>query len=301
MKFRMASGAAFAAVLWLASADASAAGPGAVRKQVEASMLVTGRIQVDAAGKVIGYSLDEQHKLPAGVVGILGQEVPTWTFEPVLVAGKPAHVTTEMSVRLVAKKRDADSYSVVIRSAGFGDAADKRSSLGPKAAREAGATANKVCSTGLRPPSYPENAAQSGVGANVYLLVKSAPDGKVLDVAAEQVNLKVVASERGMERWRRVFADVAMSQARKWCVEPPARDDAAAKDGFHIVRVPVVFHLDGMEPAYGRWEAYVPGPRASNPWRQDDEGPGFSPDALSPGRAHVAGAGLKLLTRLSGS
>ena len=71
-------------------------------------------------------------------------------------------------------------------------------------------------------------------------------------------------------------------------------------DDYWVVRVPVVFSLDGArdaKTAYGRWEAYVPGPRNPNPWKQGDEGSAFSPDALVPGQAYLAGSGLKLLTR----
>ena len=104
---------------------ALAAGPGAVRKQVEASMLVTGTIQIDTAGKVTTYALDQQDKLPAGVIDLIGQAVPHWTFQPVLIDGRAANVRTDMSIRVVARKIDADNYSVGIRSAGFGARSSK--------------------------------------------------------------------------------------------------------------------------------------------------------------------------------
>jgi hypothetical protein len=63
----------------------------------------------------------------------------------------------------------------------------------------------------------------------------------------------------------------------------------------------VIFHMTRELTPYGQWEAYVPGPRQSNPWQADSEGKGFSPDTLMPGRAYIAGTGLKLLSELSDS
>lgn len=294
MSIRIGSGITVAIACLLASAAAFAAGPGVVRKQVEASMLVTGKIQVDTAGKVTGFTLDEKEKLPVGVVDLIGNAVPAWAFEPVLVGGQPANVTTDMSVRVIANQIDDDSYSIGIRSAGFGDRAAKRPRLAISADRDSAG----MCK--MTPPPYPLGAARAGIGSNVYLLLKTGRDGKVLDVIAEQVNLKVVATENSMVRWRRVFADVAMGHARKWCIEPPSDGEAALRE-FHVVRVPVSFNPGRELPAYGRWEAYVPGPRQFVPWEREEEGKGFSPDTLAPGRAYIAGSGLKLLTELSES
>lgn len=283
--------------LLLAASVSFAAGPRAVRRQVEASMLVTGSIEVDAQGKVTGFSLDEKEKLPAGVVQLLGNAVPAWRFEPVLVAGQPASVSTDMSVRLVAKKLDDGNYTIGIRSAGFGDRAGghaKKIMLEPERKDEM-----EACPS-MRPPNYPGSAVRAGVASNVYLLLKTGRDGRVVDVIAEQVNLKIVSDERSMDRWRKLFADASLAQARKWCFQPSdkdANDDGAA---FQVMRVPVTFHLDSL-PRYGQWEAYVPGPRQPSPFPELEEGVGFSPDTLMPGRAYLAGSGLKLLTDLSGS
>ena len=292
------------AALAAAELAALAAGPAAVRRQVEASMLVSGTIGIDDAGKVTGYAFDDKEKLPAVVVEMLDRRVPAWTFEPVIVDGKPANVRTYMSIRLVAKKLDKDNYTVAIRSASFGhpDASSRAKRVQEAIkADKARNEAPKVCKEeGLTPPNYPYAGARSGVQANVYLLLKASPDGQVQDVIAEQVNMKVVSDERSMERWRSLFASAAMKQARKWCVEPPT-DDTDAKYGFHLARVPVIFHMTREPTPYGQWEAYVPGPRQSNPWQADSEGKGFNPDTLLPGRAYIAGTGLKLLSELSDS
>lgn len=294
------SGYTFCAALLLASSAVLAAGTAAVRKQVEASMLVTGSIQVDGQGKVTGFSLDKKEKLPAGVVGLLDKAVPTWKFEPVLVAGRPADVTTDMSVRLVAKKLDDGNFSLGVRSASFGDFAGrnpKKIKAGDMAKARQEGTAAGMCRASLSPPNYPDSAVRSGVASNVYLLLKVDRHGRVLDAMAEQVNLKVVSNEKNMARWRKVFSDASLSQARKWCV-PSSESLAEGSDDF-VVRVPVMFGLGDL-PSYGQWEAYVPGPRTPNPWDDEGEGVAFSPDTLLPGRAYAVGSGLKLLTDPTG-
>jgi hypothetical protein len=288
MNVRNGLGAIFAAVLLFASAPGFAGGPAAVRKQIEASMLVTGRIQVDTTGKVTGFSLDQQDKLPPGIVRLLDTAVPAWTFEPFLVDGRAVNVSTDMSVRVVGKKLDEDSVSIAIRSASFGD--------------RSGKPEEQPRSAGMAPPDYPLGAAYAGASGTVYLLVKAGRDGKVIDVATEQVNLTVVADESSMAQWRRVFQDASVRQAKRWKFIPPTAGEDAKSD-FWVLRVPVVFALDDPRKtaAYGKWEAYVPGPRLPNPWEEEgDENMAFSPDALPPGGVYLAGSGLKLLTKLSG-
>lgn len=291
--------AALCFVLLLAVAPmVFAMGPGGVRKQVEASMLVTGTVQIDTAGKVVGHSLDEQEKLPPGVVAVIDKAVPGWTFEPVQIDGHAANVSARMSVRVIAKRTEGDNYFVTLRSASFGDAAEKFPQRKSAPRNDGNKNAEKVCKTGLTPPAYPMQAAQHGVASNVYLLLKVGQDGKVLDAIAEQVNLKVVTDEANMKRWRGVFANTALHQAAQWCLEPPT-DPEVAQAGFFVARVPVLFTFEDTK--YGHWEAYVPGPRQANPWDKKDEGPSFSPDTLAPGTAYAVGSGLKLLTDLSGS
>lgn len=249
-------------------------------------MLVTGNIQVDTRGKVTGYTLDHKDKLPSGVVRLLDQAVPNWTFEPVLMNGKAVNASTDMSIRVVAKKDSEETYSIGIRGASFGD-----NSARPEEQPQA---------ESLAPPDYPENAVRAGVTGTVYLLVRVERDGRVGDVIAEQTNLGVVADEKSMAGWRRRLEDVSIRQSRKWKFVPPLEGKTAG-EAFWVVRVPVVYSLDGppKEPLYGVWEGYIPGPRHSSPWG-DNEGIGFSPDTLAPGGAYVAGSGLKLKTELSG-
>lgn len=274
-------------VLLLVSSAAFAGNAAAVRRQIESSMLLTGKIQVDAEGRVTGYSLDDADKVPPGVVGLIDKAVPSWTFEPTRLDGKPAQVSTDMCIRVVARKLDQGDYEVAIRSATFGGR-----SRDPK---------ENIQAIGMTPPDYPMNAWRAGVVGTVYLLVRAGRDGKVIDAVAEQTNMKVALDEHALARWRRVLEDVSIKQAQKWKFAPPTQGEAAGWD-FWVARVPVVFNPGGPKeaPAYGRWETYVPGPRQRNPWDSDD-GTGFSPDTLAPGGAYLAGSGLKLRTDPSGS
>ena len=276
------------AMLLSGHVEAAAGGAGAVRKQIEASMLVRGKIEIDPQGRVARYSLDQQEKLPSGVVGLIGQAVPGWRFEPVLADGKPVSAIAGMSIRVVANRADEDHYTVKIRSASFGD-----KGLKPE---------EDVRAIRMTPPPYPVDAVRGGVAGAAYLLVKVGRDGKVMDVATEQVNLRVIASENEMERWRKVLATASMSQARKWTFTPPTKGDAV-DDPYWVVRVPVVYSLDPSWKAehYGEWQSYIPGPRQRNPWDDEDEGMAFSPDTLAPGGSYLAGTGLKLLSNPSDS
>lgn len=276
-----------------------AAGPRAVRKQVELSMLVTGKITIDKAGKVSGFTLDQPEKLPPVIVDLASTAVPHWTFAPVTVDGKVVNASTGMSLRFVARRTDADNYNVQIRSAGFGSRADKPKPDRKESPAIAKASQGASCPS-MAPPAYPLAGLYGNVEATAYLLVRADRDGNVLEAIAEQVNLRVIADDHTMEKWRRVFAEASVRQARKWCFAPvpPGEKPQMA---FQVLRVPVVFYLDGTTE-YGRWEAYVPGPRQRNPWDDEGvEGTAFSPDALPPGGAYQAGSGLKLLTGLSGS
>ncbi|GAB3102108.1 energy transducer TonB [Lysobacter terrae] len=276
-----------AAAALLVSTVAWAGGPGAVRKQIESTMLVTGKIQLDTRGKVTTYSLDHEEKLPRGIVAFLAKAVPAWEFKPVVIDGRAVNAIASMNIRLVANRADDGNYLVKVRGASFGDEDVK-----PE---------EDVRSISMAPPNYPDSAARAGVAGSVYLLVKVGREGKVVDVVTEQVNLRWIASENEMTRWRKILADTSMRQARKWSFTPPSKGEAA-DDPFWVVRVPVVYSFEDPKTIagrYGTWESYVPGPRQRDPWSDEDEGVAFSPDTLPAGGSYRAGSGLKLLTDLS--
>lgn len=269
----------------LLAAPALAQGPGAVRKQVESSMVVTGSIDVATDGSVSGHRIDRVEDVPSGVRDLIAKAAPRWKFEPVLVDGRPAPARARMSVRLVAKRLDDDRYEVSVRSASFGQDAPGES----------------VEAERLAPPRYPMAAAQAGASGTVYTLVRIGRDGHVVDAFAQQVNLDFVASENAMKRWREVFAKSATTAARGWTFKPPTSGEAAGEDGW-VARVPVRYTL-GDRPAaetdqYGRWETYVPGPYRPAPWA--DVKLAGSADALPSSGVFQVGRELRLLTPVGG-
>lgn len=276
--------------IWLAIALAScvgsafAAGPGAVRKQVESSLLVTGTIDINPDGSVAGHALQGRETLPDGLVAMIERAVPQWRFEPVALSGGATRARATMNLRIVAKKTDSDDYAVQIRGAQFGD--DRPGEF--VAARDL-----------LAAPRYPEQAARAGVGGTVYTVLKVGRDGRVEEAIAEQVNLRVVADENSMRRWRALLGSAALHAARKWTFLPPSKG-AAIDAPYWSARVPVDFVAPGTrQPDDHQWHAYVPGPRAAIPWRDDEAGSGA--DALATGGVYPLDGGPRLLTALDPS
>ena len=258
---------------------AAANGPGAVRKQVESTMLLKGTIDLDAQGWVTRYTLERQEKLPQPVAGLIARLVPQWRFEPVEVDGQATAVRSDMSLRLVAKKLDNGDYSLAISGAQFHPAQPDASTGKRK----------------LAPPNYPDAAARAGVGGTVYVVLKITPDGRVEATLAEQVNLRIIASEPQMEKWRELLAKAALRAAKKWTFDTPLDERDAP---FWSARVPVEFVApDQRGIKDDEWHAYVPGPRQPIPW-SDDRSPSTAADALGAGGVYSLNAGLRLLTAL---
>jgi hypothetical protein len=274
--------------LWACVGVALAAGKDEVRKQAESSMLVTGTVDIDDAGRVERYSLDKREALPPAVAALIDKHAPGWRFEPVVVGGKPVKARAKMSLRLVASKVGEDAFQVRIKSGVFGDDAP--------ATREEQVTAGR-----MRPPEYPPDAYRVGVQGIVYLILRVGHDGKVEDAVAEQVNLTVVGTEEQMRRGREVLAGAALKAARRWQFVPPAIGSEADAE-FWSVRVPVEFTLSDRNTArqeeHGGWETYIPGPRQTAPWLYEELNASDSPDSYAAGGVHAVGEGLRLVTPL---
>ena len=260
---------------------ADAAGTKAdVRKTIEHSMLVTGTIHIGTDGTVVAHHLDNAEKLPPPVRDLIAKALPIYRFEPIKIDGQVVKARAKLGVRVVAKQIEEGKYQLRIGGVSFGDeGGDERESVNP---------------IKMTPPIYPPAAYVSGTRGTVYLLLKIGQDGKVQDLAAEQVNLKVLGNERKMEQARKVLADASVEAARKWTFNVPTRGPQVAEP-FWSVRVPVdyMFHED-RQVGYGQWEAYVPGPRHTPVWAEDESLQ--SPDAMIAGMLYTSGAGPKLIT-----
>lgn len=284
MKFLAAL--ALLAVTFVAQAGQDAR---AVKERIEASLLVSGTIHVDPQGRVERYEIDRRDVLPGHVNALLDRAIPDWRFEPTLHQGRPAHVETSMRIRVAATRQDEDAVALRIAGASFGGWDGDQA-----VAEEGGDVKPKV----NQPPRYPRDAIRRGAMATVYLLGRVGLDGTMQEVVAEQVNLRYIAAERTMEDLREDFGKASVRAAMKWTFDVPA--DVDRSKGYWSVRVPVDFTINEFElPGYGEWDSYVPGPRQSAWWNEDDAEAGG--DSYVSGGVYPVGTGLKLLTPLEGT
>ena len=257
------------------------------RQEVEASMLVTGHVDIDRSGQVVAHVLDQPDKLPSYVVSLIERAVPSLRFEPILVDGAPVLARAKMSVRLVAKPTgEADgNMQLRIASAHFGE-------------EYSDTDRTSVRRSNLRPPRYPMNIAQIGGKGTVYLLVKVGRDGTVVDAVSEQVNLTALGHARQMEMIRDTLSRAAIDNALKhWRFMPPEEGEEAGRE-YWVVRVPIDFRLqDDREAGYGTWSAYHPGQQQRPVWAAPVP-PGFSPDTLVAGGMTPETSRFRLLTPL---
>ena len=278
-------------VLLVCMGSGLAQSPQAIRKQAEASMLVTGSVLIERDGSVSGLEVDQRDKLPEVVASLVDRAGPTWRFEPVLVDGEARRVKARMSLLVVANKLEDGGYRVGIRSSYFGKDA--------MTAEERVEQPDAVKGLDMKPPSYPLSAAEIGASGIAYVVLKIGADGKVMDAAIEQVNLRTVGDANLMKRMRSAFSRSALNAAKQWSFTVPA--GATDEHGFVSLRVPVDYEMVGRTPpTYGQWRAYIPGPRETIPWIQDDQASSESPEAMLAGGLYQMGKGLRLLTPLGG-
>lgn len=274
------------------SGTALAAGPGPLHEKVQGSMLVTGSITVTPKGDVKSFVVDRPELLPPSVVDLIGKNAPNWRFEPVVRDGVPVFAKADMNLRIVAKPLGGKTYALSISGSYFG----KPSSGGEP---DVGIAYKRH-----DPPTYPMDAAHARVSGTVFVALRVNRQGQVDADVAEQVNLDTAGSEAAMRRARTMLSDAALRAARRWTFTPPTSGPDAAKSSW-VVRVPVVFKLGGdgnpgLARSYGKWHAYVPGPRNVPAWLAESESDA-SADAIAAGRIAEVGDGLRLTTPLDGA
>lgn len=263
---------------------ACAQGIGASRRQIEVSMAVTGEITVSEHGSVLEHTLDKMDALPPGVAAFLQRQIPAWEFKPLQHDGAPVRARNKMRVLLVAEKQDDGSFKMRVQAASF------------SAFRTAEGSSSD--NGRMMPPRYPSAMARAGASGSVYLILKVGRDGRVEEAIAEQVNLRVLAPAPEMTRMRKSFAASALEAAHGWSFTPPSQVESGAA-AYWTMRVPVDYTM-GTEVKYGRWVAYVPGPRTTADW-VDAELTKGSPEALESGMVGILDQqALRLLTPLAG-
>lgn len=286
MQQRMKQLAVVLVAAWLATMPAMAAKRerDAVRRQTESSLGVTGTITVNPDGTVLTHTLDPKAPLSADLVGFIDKTVASWRFKPIVVDGKAVTAKVPMHLRLVAKPTDGQQMTVTIASTYFGD-------------DSALPATDTVRSRRLPPPSFPRDALMRGGKGTVYLIVEVDREGKVSNVDAEQVNLRVAGTANEMDALRRQFTDAAIRAARRWTFDIPTTGEQAGEDRW-LARVPVEFLLG--RPGNDRkreWDTYIPGPRnMAMPWAQEKLKTAGSPDALPEGGIYPLEQGATLLT-----
>lgn len=259
-----------------------------VRKTAEASMVVTGSVEVNPDGSLHGYVLDQPGKLPPDVVKVVDNTMKAWQFS--LSRRAQDVVKSKVSMRVVASPMDDGNYSVRVEGASFGGALPQDGS--------------ELTYASHKPPTYPSVAITARVSGSVYLLLRVGRDGTVQDAVAEQVNLDQYGDSRDMDRFRKVLADSATEAARAWHFNPPTHG-AKVNDPYWQVRVPVLYSLRPWgtpEPKtpYGKWVVYIPGPRQSPPWISKTLA-AESPDAVPDDSLRTGNDGLRLATPLTGA
>lgn len=266
--------------------EAQAQSRSEVRRTVEASMVLTGEIDIGTEGQVESFRMDQRDKVAADLASFVERSVATWRFEPILREGKPVRARTFVNIRMEGKAGPDGNDMVTLQAANFGryDEADPA----------------QVSKLKMTPPRYPSAAADRGGSGEVLLVVQVGRDGKVMDVIAEQVNLHVVGDEKQMQWMRETFARYSVKAARGWTFRPPSTG-SLVDEPFWSVRVPVSFSFSDKVQRYGQWSAHVPGPRAKAPWRTGESEPDLA-GLLTNGGVYMADAneGPRLLTPLGG-
>lgn len=272
-----------------AAPDVAAQSRSEVRKTAEGSMVLTGQINIGTEGQVEGFVLDQREKVAADLASFVDRSVQTWRFEPIVRDGKPVRARTQVSIRLLANAGPDGRDRVTLDAANFGTYDN--------------ASTDQVTSVKLQPPMFPSVAADMGGRGEVILIVQVGRDGEVMDVIAEQVNLRVLGDERRMQKLREVFARYSVKAARSWTFRAPTTGDE--KDApFWSVRVPVNFDYTDQERGigYGQWRVYIPGPRAQAAWRSLEQREKDTHGPLAYGGVYMADVnnGPRLLTPLGG-
>lgn len=253
-------------------------------KDVESSAIVSGTLVLTQDGTVQTAVVDDADKYGQPIVDMVRKAALQWRFQPVLRDGAPVVAKSSMHVRVVLKKMPDGNYGARIKGATFGD-----SNTGSTDTVR-GAEINKKIL-----PKYPEAAIRGRVQGTVYLALRVDRSGRVIDAAAEQINLSNTGSDRTLKKFREVLAESALKVGRQWRYEVPTTGPLARQESW-TVHVPVNYALitwNAPQPDL-TWVSYVPGPYTPAPWV--DKPDMNAADVLAEGTVRTDGAGPVLLS-----
>lgn len=232
---------------------------------------VDGAISIGPDGRVLDY--EPKSDLSPAIAKIVGDQVRSWTFEPVLVDGRPVIAETRLALELEAMQSGDDGYALRIARVWFGQPAKRHR---------------------MDPPRYPRSAVRARLGAKVVLVLKLDAQGNVIDVFPEQTSLTSAGKESVEEKWREIFEKASIAAAREWKFE--ITETVNGKPIESSVRIPVVFTLrDDSRRSDTRWQVFIPGPVHPLPWVDSESlatGPGR--DALEDGELQPLSSRFKL-------
>lgn len=246
-----------------------------VRSHVVGSMRLTGRLTVASDGAVTAYRLDSPHKVPPEVQHHLTKYVPRWR----VAAGDEGAGEHRFSVRVMAIPQLPGQYALSLAAASITEASTPGADI---------AFEGRVSK-----PRYPRSHGPRKTSGTVYMLVKVARDGTVMDLMAEQVNLDLVGTRADVAQAHADFAATTAAAARRWVFRYPT-SGPFADHPFVSVRVPVMYRGD-RRLEYGEWEYYIPGPHRMPPWLREED---ITLGAGTPDVPQLLGVGPRILAPL---
>lgn len=253
-------------------------------KIMEASLTVESHAMVGADGSLHDMEFKDPAKLSPAVMDFIQQRAMSWKVH--FVSPPQDDVKFNITVKVIARQTDATHTSLRIAAADI---------------VQTGLPETETINVAKRViPTFPGVALQARMPGTVYLLVQVAPDGSVLNVAAEKVNLRNYDSiPIMMAKYRKSLADAAINAVKQWTFSVPATGPHTQQP-YWYVRVPVNFYIpnDGMDinngRGYGKWDMYIPGPSENIPWFKEPKMLADAPDAIPDGAVRIMGAGPQL-------
>ena len=241
----------------------------------ELEMSAAGKIVVGPDGRVVAHQMDGQ--LAPAVADLVGRNVESWRFEPILVDGVAREAETRMRLQIRADAAKDGTYRLSVHGVSFGEpTADRRN----------------------RPPKYPSGAMAMGVGARVLMIAKLDSKGLVTDVHAYQTSLdRATRSDAQAEQFRTMFERASAAAMRRWKFTPGELVGGEPIVG--SVMVPIVFEIarNGRRRNASDWRAYASGPVSPAPWVTEDSLAGVDAGSLQDGESAALGSRFKLTNK----
>jgi hypothetical protein len=150
---------AIAMMLLLSAVGLAGAATVADAPRPEFGLTASGDIEIGTDGQVVSYRLDPG--LSESVQDLVEKSVARWRFEPIVVDGRPMVGKTRMNLEVDALPTADGDYRLTVGNVWFGS---------PRG------------SGTRKPPGYPKQAVQAGLGARVMLVAKIDATGRVVDV-----------------------------------------------------------------------------------------------------------------------